>query len=962
MKLGNYEWNPETDWIAQGAFAEVFRARDIHADRLVAIKIYKESVSKGTSVSTGEKKYTLEREFRNISSLSHTNIISYYGLDYIQHEDMMGRKSNYPLIVMEYATEGTLSDFMKTGPSEPALLKIMEDIFQGVGYLHSEGVLHRDLKPGNILITKNRKGEPVAKIVDFGISRDTLTNKTIEQSFTEGIGTPHYMSPEQFYKKKFGLQSELSERTDIWAIGVIIYWMFTGRLPFGDGSKDYELIREEIIEKEPDFSQVPEKYRSLIANCLAKHAEERVDSIYALLKGLKNPDDESARVTITRTEPTYHRSEAETIHTPTAVIHQSSEPPVIAQPVELKKSKSRALLWIAAAVLVIGSGIGFFIYNQHLDEQIQLAMDKAGGFMEMTQYDSALHYYDQALTFRKIDSIVMQKERLNILMAGLSDFYGARYESSVTQLKKAAHMHSGDAYYYLGELAYNGLGMKEDDSLGVSYTNKAVEYGFEMAYWRQASNYKDGTGGSPVDPDKSDELFMKVAEVLTRLAEAGNAEAQGNLGFMYSTGKVYPQNDNLAMKWYARAAEQGYAFVQVNLAQAYYAKGQYGSAYHWYDKAASVNEPRGLHGLGTMYAFGDSIPKDWLKAKSWLEKAADLQYQASSNMLGQLYYIGGNGIDKNYSTALSWFERAGDEYLTSLINRGEIYAIGDKTVARNYAKAVEFLEKSLVIEERQSTLETLGLIYQTGDQYLPKNINKAIAYHKKAGSGESAYQLFNIYLDKKDSKTAVEWLAIGIKKGHAKSIEMGAALLASTTYYYKNEFNKEDNFFAAGGDSDYKMGVSSGKFVIEGLNPDYNYTRVSAHSEIDETKDYTISVDAKYLKSKESSNAFGLVFGRKDAKNYNYALISSFGSFKFISVRDGKTTTSTEWLSNKSKSGVVSNNIKISREGVYFVVYINGTYIGKYQQPSDYGNVFGVVVLGASKVEFDNFMLTGSKK
>jgi len=298
MKLNQYEWNPEKDLIAQGAFAEVFKAKDTNSqDRYVALKIYKEAVVKGTSGSTGQEKYTLEKEFQKIDGLSHTNIITYFGINYIKHKDALGRSSSYPVIIMEYASEGTLQDFIKTNPDTKIVDKIIQDIIKGVGYLHDEGIIHRDLKPGNILITRNRKGEPVAKITDFGISRDTLTDKTIEESFTEGVGTPHYMAPEQFFKKKFGLKSKISERTDIWALGVVIYRALTNKLPFGHGSKDYELIRDAIIKDKANFKNIPIKYHLFLEACLQKKAVKRPRTVQELLKLVKLEKEVAIEVT-----------------------------------------------------------------------------------------------------------------------------------------------------------------------------------------------------------------------------------------------------------------------------------------------------------------------------------------------------------------------------------------------------------------------------------------------------------------------------------------------------------------------------------------------------------------------------------------------------------------------------------------------------------------------------------------
>ena len=294
MKINQYEWDTEADLIAEGAFAEVFKARDTNTTgRYVALKVYKEAVAKGTSGSSAQKKYTLEKEFGQIDGLSHTNIVSYYGISYIHHTDALGRDSSYPVIIMEYAPEGTLLDFQKSKPSPKEVELVIEGILDGVRYLHKEGVLHRDLKPGNILITRNRRGEPVPKITDFGISRDLLSEQTIEESLTAGVGTPHYMAPEQFYKKKFGLNQEISERTDYWAVGVIVCRLLTGKLPFGHGSKEYEFIREAITSSTPDLSKVPDKYHGLVQNCLQKHAEQRSFEFEAIVSQTSNEKEVS---------------------------------------------------------------------------------------------------------------------------------------------------------------------------------------------------------------------------------------------------------------------------------------------------------------------------------------------------------------------------------------------------------------------------------------------------------------------------------------------------------------------------------------------------------------------------------------------------------------------------------------------------------------------------------------------
>lgn len=292
MKLSHYEWDPEKDLIAEGASAEIFKAKDTNSqNRYVALKIYKEAVSKSIAGSSSQKRYSLEKEFLKIDGLSHTNIISFYGLEYLVHQDAMGRSSSYPIIIMEYAREGTLHDLIKTKPNKDVINNIINDILNGIEYLHEEGIIHRDLKPGNILISKNRKNKLIAKITDFGISRDILSDQKIEQSFTEGVGTPHYMAPEQFYKKKFGLEGKVSEKTDIWAIGVVIYRLLTDKLPFANGSKDYEQVRDAIVNADPDYNGIPENFKNILIYCFQKEAVNRPKNIEEIRQLLKSQDN-----------------------------------------------------------------------------------------------------------------------------------------------------------------------------------------------------------------------------------------------------------------------------------------------------------------------------------------------------------------------------------------------------------------------------------------------------------------------------------------------------------------------------------------------------------------------------------------------------------------------------------------------------------------------------------------------
>ncbi|HEY9000837.1 MAG TPA: protein kinase [Mucilaginibacter sp.] len=283
MKLNQYEWDPALDILGKGAFAEVFKAKDQKGNDF-ALKIYTEAILEGSTGGSSHGKYTLEREYEKGKSLSHTNVIRYIDFDYMQYVDAMQRHAKYPVLIMEYADEGSLSALLRTTqPDVQEAVRITREILNGLGYLHTQGIIHRDLKPGNILLKKDRVGNKVAKISDFGISRDLLEFSADGASATAGIGTVEYMAPEQLQKKTYGLNGEISERTDLWAVGVIFYRLLTGKMPFGDVNKGYENTYDEIINKEPDYRAVPVKYQPVIKGCLRKYASARPETAQSVL-------------------------------------------------------------------------------------------------------------------------------------------------------------------------------------------------------------------------------------------------------------------------------------------------------------------------------------------------------------------------------------------------------------------------------------------------------------------------------------------------------------------------------------------------------------------------------------------------------------------------------------------------------------------------------------------------------
>jgi serine/threonine-protein kinase len=240
------------------------------AIRKVALKTLHAHLSHDPSVSQ-----RFHREVGTIASLEHPNTIKVY--------DFGATPDGTLYIAMEFVAGKPLSKLMEESPQvQPdRVLKIMRQITGSLQEAHDQGIIHRDLKPDNVILT-NRAGETdVVKLLDFGIAaRTESADAQKEQKLTQQgmvLGTPPYMSPEQFTGKA------LDVRSDIYSLGVMSYEMVTGRLPF-DATTPWQWATEHMtakplpFEATPVSSQIPASMRDAILRSLAKNREERQSS------------------------------------------------------------------------------------------------------------------------------------------------------------------------------------------------------------------------------------------------------------------------------------------------------------------------------------------------------------------------------------------------------------------------------------------------------------------------------------------------------------------------------------------------------------------------------------------------------------------------------------------------------------------------------------------------------------
>jgi serine/threonine-protein kinase len=252
QKFGRYKIIGE---IGRGGMSIVYHAHDPRTDRDVAIKVLPREFLHDPNF-----RERFEREARTIAALEHPAIVPVYDF---------GQEGGQPYLVMRHMVGGSLTDRLREGPLPlGTAATILGRIAGALDYAHKQGIIHRDLKPGNILF--DRFGE--AYLADFGIVQlaEASSKLTGESSF---VGTPAYMSPEQVHG-----DVKLEGRSDIYAMGILLFEMLTGQLPY-HADTPVRLMMKHVLDPVPSVREtspfVPKRADALLHKALAKDPEAR---------------------------------------------------------------------------------------------------------------------------------------------------------------------------------------------------------------------------------------------------------------------------------------------------------------------------------------------------------------------------------------------------------------------------------------------------------------------------------------------------------------------------------------------------------------------------------------------------------------------------------------------------------------------------------------------------------------
>jgi serine/threonine protein kinase len=256
--------------IGEGGMAVVYKALNTRLDSEVAVKVIRTERLAPEIAEKALKRF--EREAKSLAQLTHANIVGV--MDY-------GDFQGHPYLVMEYLRGGSLKQFLgKPMPWQDAV-RLLIPIAHALEYAHKHNIIHRDVKPSNILL--NESHQPM--LVDFGIAKIIEEDMTIDLTGTRGaIGTPEYMSPEQ------GLGKLVDARTDIYALGVVFYELVTGRKPFiGDTPMEtlFKHVNEPLPKPTTSVRDLPNEMEQILIKALAKKTGDRYQNMAEFVKALE---------------------------------------------------------------------------------------------------------------------------------------------------------------------------------------------------------------------------------------------------------------------------------------------------------------------------------------------------------------------------------------------------------------------------------------------------------------------------------------------------------------------------------------------------------------------------------------------------------------------------------------------------------------------------------------------------
>jgi len=636
--------------LGAGGMGDVWRARDTRLDREVAIKI----LGRDTPHDAVSKQRFF-REARAASALVHPNIITVHEINSADDTDF---------IVMEFVRGEPLSTLLSLGKLPiPQALSYAMQIAEALAAAHAAGVVHRDLKPGNIMISASG----LVKVVDFGIAKrigpDTDSQPLAGTLTGTGvaIGTPAYMSPEQ------AVGDPVDTRSDVYSFGVVLYQMLTGALPFR-GKTNAMVVREKLDGRplrSRDADGLPDQIVSLVQKCLAADPDDRYSNGAAVLAALRQL---SARL---QPPPALVMTQAETVLQPTRF--------ALRRPARALPVASTILAIILAAAWFGRGAMGRWFSNRTASPSAPATLDATASAADLYRTATELlrTYYREG----NVDRAIQQLERALQLR---SPYPLADARLSLAYWRKNSL--SPDAHWQSQALASARRAVQGDPQLAFAHMAEGA------ALWA------DG---------RLDDAAAAYARATT--LDPANAELSWRLGDLAAARK----DPKSAEAHYRHAVELGRSEWEphVRLGGFLYRQGRYEEALTLYETARRLapDNTRVYAALAAVYHQLDRTDE----AAAALQRSLEIAPDASTySNLGTLLYFEGQ-----YEAAVSAFERSVQLGANSYLRWGNLadaqrMVAGEREKAKaSYASAIQLVRERLASNAADVEARTSLAVY-----------------------------------------------------------------------------------------------------------------------------------------------------------------------------------------------------------------------------------------------------------
>jgi TPR repeat protein/serine/threonine protein kinase len=805
--------------LGQGGFGITYIGWDIQLHRKVAIKEYfpqiiasripgAATVAPTGSRASGDFQHGLQsfmNEGRILARFSdHPCIVSVINL-------FEANQTGY--LVMGYLDGVTLSEaIVNRGGrlSYESAREVMLRVMDGLREVHAQGLLHRDISPDNIYVT--RQG-PI-KILDFGAARMAVG----ERSQSLSVVLKEGYAPEEQYRRN-GNQGPW---TDIYAAAATFYRAITGITPPPalDRLADDRLVRPSVY-----CPNMPVEAERAILKALSIDANSRYHTIDQFQQGLADR----------RVDPPIPAPVPIPVPAPTPVPAPVPGPPDYkTRGAEPKDKSLRLAVYVAVACVVLLLGGGWFGHGlliSHYESQgeqyyrsanltqavyyFQKAADAGNPAGEM--YLGRLyalgngigHDFDRARGLFEKSAAAGNVEAMDNLGFLYDNGFGVTkdYKQAAQWYRKAADAGSADAMVRLGVLYHNGWGFDRDYNQARQWYEKAAEGGNTRGMTNLGLMYEDGLSVTR-DYNRARELYQKAGD-------AGSPAGMTLLGILYDDGLGVTRDAEMARHWYEKASAAGDP-IAMNYLGAIYGRGRgvdrdYAQQRAWYEKSAEmaipwavdvkVNEHRIAQGrseaelaLGDISRNGLGATPDFMQARRWYDKSfADGDADGAAR-IGQMYFFG-QGVLKDYGQAREWYEKAAGMGNSNAMNDLGVLYFNGQGVPQSYEKAREWDEKSAAAGNA-TAMKNLGNIYEYGDGVAVDKVKAEEWYEKAADAGniDASVLLGQRVLDRSnDRRTSLsdqaallpklerarQWAQRGADAGDARSIVLLRDLNAS---------------------------------------------------------------------------------------------------------------------------------------------------------------------------------------